>query len=228
MISLVLCILFMATSVHCGTLLRGSEEPQGMIEVWAGDKKVYEAKANINKDAGLHKGHSVSGIGTIVQIGQKVWQLVKNNKAVVNYEQDWTGAVPKEYEEDWTQLAGWKDMKSEQFRFHYKVGSDTVSELKWKYAWSSQGHDADGKGHYVMNAGARIDKLYARVGQELQASVTSLAPINYGTIEDPIGGIDIQVSFTSASAFNSATTTCTVTVRGDERYEVKDCQGNDP
>ena len=79
-----------------------------------------------------------------------------------------------------------------------------------------------------MNAGVHIDKLYARAGQNLKASVLSLAPLNYGTVEDPLAGIDIQVSFTSASAFNSATTTCTVTVRGDEKYEVKDCEGNDP
>lgn len=214
------------TSVNAGTLLRGDSSHQdqdqdGRFEVWQGSNLIYSAKAP--------NGHkNVKASGTIVQIGKKAWELVKNNEAVVDYDTDFCGAVPNEYAEDWSSLAGWSDVHSEQFRFHYKVGGDTVSELKWKYAWSAEGHDNDGIGHYVMNAGVHIDKLYARAGQNLKASVLSLAPLNYGTVEDPLAGIDIQVSFTSASAFNSATTTCTVTVRGDEKYEVKDCEGNDP
>ena len=99
--------------------------------------------------------------------------------------------------------------------------------MEWKYAWSAEGHDADGIGKYVLNAGVYIERLYAKTGQTLTASVTSLAPLNYGEVSNPIAGIDIQISFTSASAFNSATVTCTCTVRGDEKYEIKSCEGVD-
>jgi hypothetical protein len=210
--------------------LRGADTDgdltKASIEVYHGKKLIYEAETSF-RNGTAHAGKNVQA-GSIVAIGEKAWQLVKNNEAVVNYEQDWAGAVPQEYENDWTSLYGWEDMKSEEFRFHYKIAGDTVSELKWKYYWSAQGKTADGMGHYVINSGAHIDKLYAQVGQSLQASVTAVAPINYGTPEDPIGGIDITVSFTSASIWNSATTTCTVTTRGDSRYDVKDCEGNDP
>lgn len=226
MISLLVTLVVFIVAVNAGTLLRGDlENQEGVFEVYQGSKLVYSAKA----PNGLVKSHkkNVKG-GTIVEIGKKAWDLVKNNEAVVDYDQDWCGAVPEIYAEDWSSLAGWKDVHSEEFRFHYKIAGDTVSELKWKYAWSAEGHDAEGVGRYVMNAGVHIDRLYARAGQSLKASVTSLAPLNYGTVEDPMAGINIQVSFTSASAFNSATTTCTVTVRGDEKYEVRDCEGNDP
>ena len=79
-----------------------------------------------------------------------------------------------------------------------------------------------------MNGGARIEKLYARTGQTLTAKVTSNQPVNMGTVENPIGAIDIEVSFTSASTFNSATTTCTVKIMGDSKYDVLSCKGNDP
>ena len=166
--------------------------------------------------------------GPIVQIGEKAWQLVKNNEAVVDYSEDWAGAVPQEYADDWTSLYGWEDKKSEEFRFHYKVGGDTVSELKWKYRWAAKGKDKNDVGKYIMNGGCAIEKLYARVGQTLNADVSSRAPLNYGTPDNPIAGIDIELSFTSASAFNSATTTCTVTIRGDGDYHIKECVGNDP
>jgi len=165
--------------------------------------------------------------GEIIQIGEMLWQLVKANEAVVDYSQDWAGAVPADYDSNWISLGGWVDVASEEFRFHYKVGGDTVSELKWKYYWSAEGHNVDG-GHYVQNAGAHIERLYARVGQEIEAKVTAVQPINYGTPEDPIGGIDITVTFTSAGSFGSETLSCTATLRGDKEMVVKDCTGNDP
>jgi hypothetical protein len=155
---------------------------------------------------------------------------VKDNKAVVDYTENWAGAVPQSYQDDWTSLWGWEDTQSDDdYRFHYKIAGDTVSELKWRYTWSKEGKaGADGTGHYVMNAGATIKKLYAKTGQTLTATVAAKAPLNYGTFDDPIAGIDITVEFTSASAFNSATTTCTVTVKGDGSMDEKSCEGNDP
>jgi len=194
------------------------------FEVFQGDKLIYY-KDNKN---GTIQSILQNGESPIIAIGEKAWELVKNNKAVVDYSQDWAGAVPQEYEDDWTSLYGWENVKSEEFRFHYKVGGDTVSELKWKYSWDAMGKSADGKGAYVMNGGCLIEKLYARTGQTLTSDVVALSPLNYGTPEDPIGGINIQLSFTSASAFNSATTTCMVTIRGDKNYNIIECQGNDP
>jgi hypothetical protein len=153
---------------------------------------------------------------------------VKDNKAVVDYTTDWAGAVPAEYADDWTSIYGWDDTHSDEYRFHYKIAGDTVSELKWRYTWSKDGKASDGTGHYVMNGGATIEKLYAKTGQTLTASVSAKSPLNYGTPDDPIAGIDIMVQFTSASAFNSATTTCTVTIRGDGDMKEKECEGNDP
>ena len=97
-----------------------------------------------------------------------------------------------------------------------------------QYAWSSEGRDANGIGRYVINGGARIEKLYAKVGQTLTAKVSSNEPVNMGTVEDPIGAIDIEVSFTSASVWNSATTTCTVKIMGNSKYDELSCKGNDP
>ena len=41
---------------------------------------------------------------------------MKNNKAVVDYSEDWAGAVPQEYVDDWTSLYGWEDQMSEEQR----------------------------------------------------------------------------------------------------------------
>lgn len=227
MISLILCFIFVAVSVNASAL-RGTEMDTSdhSIEIWSGDKLMFQAKPDLKQ--ALSDEKSVTGPGAIIQIGKKAWDFVKNNKAVVDYDDDWAGAVPQTYQDDWRNLQGWKDVKSDTYRFHYKIAGDTVSELKWRYAWSAEGRDANGIGRYVINGGARIEKLYAKVGQTLTAKVSSNEPVNMGTVEDPIGAIDIEVSFTSASVWNSATTTCTVKIMGNSKYDELSCKGNDP
>jgi hypothetical protein len=225
----VIALLAVIAVAAAGTLRPPAQatEELATLEVFVGDKLIYY-RDNQNMENIELPNKLKAEPGPIVQIGEKAWQLVKNNEAVVDYSEDWAGAVPQEYEDDWTSLYGWEDMKSEEFRFHYKVGGDTVSELKWKYTWSAKGKDSNGVGQYIMNGGCTIEKLYARVGQTLNSQVSSRSPLNYGTPDNPIAGIDIELSFTSASAFNSETTTCTVTIRGDKDYKIKECHGNDP
>jgi len=223
---LVALITFIALAA-AGTLrapLESSEE-LATLEVFVGEQLIYYQDNNTTKFTVPKVSKEP---GPIVAIGEKAWDLVKNNKAVVDYSEDWAGAVPQDYVDDWASLYGWEDQKSEEFRFHYKVGGDTVSELKWKYTWSAKGRDSNDVGEYIMNGGCTIEKLYARAGQTLNSKVSSRSPLNYGTPDQPIAGIDIELSFTSASAFNSETTTCTVTIRGDAKYKLKECHGNDP
>ena len=167
--------------------------------------------------------------GILVQIGKTAWNIIQSNKQVVDYKVDWSGAIPYGYENDWIGLAGWKDVKSETFEFKYKIAGDTVSQFKWRFAWSAEGYTMEGgqkKGQYVQNAGARIEKLYAKVGQTVNANVLARSPINYGTVEQPIGGIDVEVQFGSANNFNENILTCTVTLRGDSQYKVQDCKAD--
>jgi len=200
------------------------------IEIFSGDKMIYHAVRDTQKGekATVSEGDPPM---ILVNIGKTAWNIIQSNKAVVNYETDWAGAIPAGYEDDWIGLAGWEDVKSEEFRFHYKIAGDTVSELKGRFRWSAEGYTVENgehKGHYVQNAGFAIERLYAKVGQTVNANVNARSPINYGTVEQPIGGIDIEVLFGSANNFNEEVTTCTVTLRGDKQYEVKDCKANDP
>jgi hypothetical protein len=231
MFSLITFFSVIMATCQAGTL-RGAELEKALqevsahqiptLEVWRGGKIVWEGPM------GTPKAPEVGGIMTIVAIGKAAWNLVKDNKPVVDYNSDWAGAVPQEYYEDWTSLEGWKDKESDEFRFHYKVAGDTVSELKWKFVWSYGGHDKDGRGAYVLNAGAHLDNAYARAGQWIEADVKVHDPVNYGDTEQPIGGVDIEVKFKSTSNFNSATTTCTFTCKGDGSSKVQSCKGNDP
>jgi len=175
----------------------------------------------------IQKKRNVTGVGTIIAIGKEIWDIVSNNKPCVDYESDWAGAVPQEYEDDWTKLTGWEDKLSKKYAFSWKVGFDTVSKLEWKFAWKSEGKDSNGKGQYVLNAGTQLIEVYARIGQQVESHVESRNPVNYGTSEDPMGGIDIQIFFRSKSKFSDATISCTATLRGDSDYELGVCEQND-
>lgn len=132
MIYVILFLACLAVTIH-GSALRGAEidTSDHKIEVWSGNDLVYEA----TPDHSVKHEPSVTGPGAIVQIGRKAWDFVKNNKAVVNYEDDWSGAVPQIYEDDWRSLHGWDDVKSDKFRFHYKIAGKTVSELSWRVSY---------------------------------------------------------------------------------------------
>mmetsp|Transcript_158384 Transcript_158384/g.384652 ORF Transcript_158384/g.384652 Transcript_158384/m.384652 type:complete len:235 (-) Transcript_158384:274-978(-) len=197
---------------------------QGTLEVFHGDQMVYHAIADNSKPK--KSDNNVEFPGILVQIGKTAWGIIQSNKQVVDYKVDWSGAIPKGYEDDWIGLAGWKDVKSEVFEFKYKIGGSTVSQFKWRFAWSAEGYTMEGgekKGQYIQNAGARIEKLYAKVGQTVNANVLARSPVNYGTQEQPIGGIDVEVQFGSANNFNENVITCTVTLRGDSQYKVQNC-----
>lgn len=97
MVSLILCFIFVAVSVNASAL-RGTEMDTSdhSIEIWSGDKLMFQAKPDLKQ--ALSDEKSVTGPGAIIQIGKKAWDFVKNNKAVVDYDDDWAGAVPQTYQ----------------------------------------------------------------------------------------------------------------------------------
>jgi len=153
-------------------------------------------------------------IATIVTIGKTVWEIIKDGKPVVNYNDDWAGAVPEGV--SWNQLEGFKDYRWGPFGWDFSniVGMNNV-KFSWNFIWSCKG-SYNGHGAFIMNAGASIIEIYAAWGYTVDVSVTvDKTPINYGTKVDPVAGLAVEVTLDLKSVLQSFTERCRVSLRGN-------------
>lgn len=159
--------------------------------------------------------HGSSDVDKIIAVGKQVWDLIKENKPVVDYKNDWAGAVPSEYKDAWLNMQGWQTRESEEFRFHWTIMYITVSEIKWKFNWKWNGSGEDEKGQYIVDAGSVLISSFATVDETISSWVETRGPYNFGSISDPVAGIDVQVFFRSTSSFADSVISCVMTLKGD-------------
>jgi hypothetical protein len=160
----------------------------------------------------------------VVQIGKAIYDAIKDNQPVIDVTTDWAGAVPKGVD-DWTVLEHWQDpVQSQTFYVEFKnfVGKK-LTRFEWQFAWKFGG-DYNGTGQYVTQAGIQVKDSYAYLSEHLDVEVHSLEPVNYGSADSPVGGLDVQVSVSSHGMFEKTTKTCTMTVKGDGTSQLGACE----
>eukprot|EP00451_Oxyrrhis_marina_P005868 CAMPEP_0204304624 /NCGR_PEP_ID=MMETSP0468-20130131/84508_1 /ASSEMBLY_ACC=CAM_ASM_000383 /TAXON_ID=2969 /ORGANISM="Oxyrrhis marina" /LENGTH=464 /DNA_ID=CAMNT_0051283949 /DNA_START=65 /DNA_END=1460 /DNA_ORIENTATION=- len=161
---------------------------------------------------------------TVVEIGKEIYQAIEDNQPTLNTTIDWAGAVPKGVTE-WTQLENWQGpAQSDSYYVEFKNGlGKKLTKFAWQFVWK-YGGDMNGVGKYVTQAGIDIDTSYAYLSEHLDVEVKSLKPVNYGTSDAPVGGVDIQVSVSSHGLFEKTTKVCTMTVKGDGTSALGTCE----
>ena len=153
-------------------------------------------------------------IATIVTIGKTVWEIIKEGKPVVDYKNDWAGAVPKGVA--WNHLEGFRDYKWGPFgwTFTNTYGMTTV-KFHWNFAWTCKG-SYNGHGAFLMNVGTGIKEIYAAWGFTVNVRCTvDSHPVNYGTKVDPIAGLAVEVTLDVRTVLQSFTERCRVSLRGN-------------
>jgi hypothetical protein len=165
----------------------------------------------------------------IVHIGKSVWDFIQNNKPTVDYKSDWAGAIPPQCNVDgvydWTCMGGFKNTESKEYTMKWKIAGNTVSEFSWKFAWDYDGYYGDHVGKFIMNAGCRLTNLKGGVNQDVKAWVETREPVNLGTPDKPLAGLDVAVYFSSSSV-NADIISCTATTKGDGDYDLHSCSQN--
>jgi len=155
----------------------------------------------------------------------QIWELISDNTPTVDYKTDWAGAVPENIS-DWTLLTEWKTWKSKMYTFKFKnfVGMK-LSEFQWKYTCQFEGK-YNGKGKYLTLCGASVNTIYAYLSEHVDVSAKGSHPFNYGTADNPIGGLNMQVIMSSHGYFKKTTVGCQITMKGDSTYTVVQCDQN--
>jgi len=156
--------------------------------------------------------------GKIIEIGFKVWDIVKQNQPTSAWTHSWAGAVT-EKASSWTQLTGWRDMDWRQDNSHFKYravngfGITTVA-VDWRWTWKAGGK-YQGGGNFMSVAGAIPSGINVLWGYNLDLGIFASNALNYGTTTNPIAGMTFLLSLKVSTPLQTSTITHTATLKGD-------------
>jgi hypothetical protein len=158
-------------------------------------------------------------IDKIVNLGQKVWEIIEKNQPVVNINVNYANAVPYGIQH-WTQLQGWSKPKTATYSFVARnfFGIKVVKvtyQLEFRYNGNYQG-----KGKFLT--GVTIEPISVETVSGYNVSLSAEVPdstiANVGTHEDPIASMQVQLKWTIHTKFKDTQQKAIYYVQGDGEY----------
>ena len=133
-------------------------------------------------------------LNDVMTIGQKIYDIVKENQPVVTIKRALVSVVPGGAT-DWTQLQGWKAPMTKVLEVNVKnlYGATTVY-LRLKVT-ANYGGNARGVGHYLANVNMVPTQVSASWGYNVDVSVEAANGVNSGTSDDPIAGLGLDIRY---------------------------------
>lgn len=142
------------------------------------------------KGGGGGIGDTIPVLDQMINLGQKIWKIIADNKPVVDVKTQYATALPKG-------LTGWQDIGG----WHPPVG--TIYEMEAKNAYGMRmihlryqvlrtyGGSYQGKGKYLT--AVTVEPLLVETGWgyhfSMDASVPDSSIVNVGTSQDPVAGM---------------------------------------
>ncbi|MBU6154445.1 MAG: hypothetical protein KGP28_09110 [Bdellovibrionales bacterium] len=147
----------------------------------------------VNPQPGTSGGISLNDI---ITIGQKVWDFVVSNKPNATYQSLKAAVVPSGIT-SWTQLRGWSKPVSKVYRVEFtnmfgQVAGSFDYRINFVYGGSYQG-----KGKYIGQISFVPAGVKLSTDRTLDVKAELLDPLNFGTEEDPIAGVELQISWST-------------------------------
>ncbi|NLH38692.1 MAG: hypothetical protein GX445_01330 [Elusimicrobia bacterium] len=156
----------------------------------------------------------------IVNIADKVWQMVKDNKPVVNIDSRYAVALPKGVTAA-SDLSNWSKPKSYLISFYFEnlYGMDVVNvSYKVTYVY---GGSYNGTGKYLAAVWAipvSVDVMWG-FSFTMSALVPDATVVNIGTDSKPVAALQLKVSWAASSALKEMDGTAVYYIQGDGYFE---------
>jgi hypothetical protein len=150
----------------------------------------------------------------IVNIGQKIWEIVNANKPVVNINQPVAYALPRGLH-CWSDLDSWKAPETKSYEVSYAngFGSEVVKfRFRLQYTYGG-GHK--GIGRYLTNVTVMPADLSVSWGYTFNAHVEAAQAVNLGTAKDPMAGLEMNVLWKVDTVLKSSQGSFHFFVQGD-------------
>lgn len=159
-------------------------------------------------------------IDQIVNIANKIWQIIKQNEPVSTIDVKYASAVPEGITA-WNQLTEWKKPKTYVYGFYAEnVYGITMVDVKYKVIYT-YGGKYKGKGYYLT--GVTITPTTVDVGWgyrfSLGASVPDSTITNIGTSANPVAALQLKLTWKISTVMKDSTGTSIYYIQGDGYFE---------
>ncbi len=172
-------------------------------------------------DSGTGLGNSVANLFTDlgdvkkwVTLGQKLWELIKNNQPVVNVKTQTVSVLPLS-KPNWSEMETWQGPAAKSYTVAAKnlYGMTVISHtytVAFHYGGSIGGH-----GKFLANATIIPTNINVAWGFTLNSQVVVGQPLNTGTMKDPVPGLDLGLEWSMSSILKKSQGVDQFYVRGD-------------
>jgi hypothetical protein len=149
-----------------------------------------------------------------VTLGQKIWEVIRNNQPVVNVKTQTVSVLPLS-KPNWTEMETWKGPQAKSYTVAAKnLYGMTVISHTYTVAFHYGGSLA-GRGKFLANATIIPTNVNVSWGFTLNSNVNVGQPLNTGTALDPVPGIDLGLEWSMSSMLKKSQGTDQFYVRGD-------------
>ena len=158
----------------------------------------------------------IGSLDNVVNLAQKIWDIIAANAPVVNITVNYANAVPYGTSH-WTQLQGWSKPATKKYAFTMKngFGAQVVKvtyQVHYTYAGNFQG-----KGKFLT--GVTVEPLNVEASWGYKVDLTAEVPdstvANVGTHEDPIASMQVKLKWKVHTTFKDITSEAIYYVQGD-------------
>lgn len=159
---------------------------------------------------------TLNTLDQIVNLAEKVWNIIKANAPVVNIAVNYANAVPYGTSH-WTQLQGWSKPMTRKYAFSMKNGfGGEVVKVVYQVHWTPKGN-LQGKGKFLTGVTVEPLSVNAAWGYtvDLRAQVPDSTVANVGTHEDPVASMQVQLNWKVSTALKVIEQKAVYYVQGD-------------
>jgi len=163
-------------------------------------------------------GPSAADVDKIINIGERIWKFIENNKPGVNVSSLYANAVP-EGTKHWTELEGWSKPERTVYNFSAKNGNGKkVVDVSYIVLRTAGGKKA-GKGKFLTGVTVIPLKIDVLWGYKFDMGVEVINVANVGTPEDPLAGMTINLNWTISNNFKVSRGAGVYYIQGDSHFE---------
>lgn len=153
----------------------------------------------------------------IINMGKKLWDIVKDSRPVTNVQYDFANALPKGLTSS-AELSDFSNVQSSSVRIWgtnpfgmtvYDVTLTAVHQFGGQY---------EGKGRYLETVSVVPSNLSVLWGYTVDYSVTSVSTLNVGTRLNPVSSLALHAKFKVSTVIKSEEINTVYQFRGDSGH----------
>lgn len=165
-------------------------------------------------------GDVIPILDSIVNLGEKIWKIINDNKPVVNVKVQYASALPEGIK-SWAQMGGWQRPKGTIYELTAKnVYGSQVIKLRYQVLRTTGG-SYKGTGKYLTAVTVEPLLVEAAWGYHfsLDANVPDSSIVNVGTTEAPVAAMTPQLGWIIATAIKQSQGKSIYYLQGDGVFQ---------